>query len=49
MLLAGIIFPTLDNTFQPSQSMLLLGIVSMLSGVLIWFVLRRDLQIKVNG
>ena len=48
MLLAGRFFPTLDNRFLPSQSMLLLGIVSMLAGVLIWFALRRVVQLNAN-
>ena len=43
MLLAGRVFPTLDNTFQPSQSMQLLGIVSIMVGIVIWFALRRDI------
>ena len=40
MLLAGMVFPMLDNRLQPSQSMLLLGIVSMLAAGMIWFALR---------
>lgn len=48
MLLAGRFFPTLDNRFLPSQSMLLLGIISMLAGVLIWFALRRVVQLNAN-
>lgn len=47
MLLAGRIFPTLDSAFEPSQSMLLLGTVSMLSGVVIWYALRRVVQQNV--
>ena len=41
MLLAGMIFPMLDNRFQPSQSMLLLGIIAVLAGGVIWIALSR--------
>jgi MFS family permease len=35
MLLAGMVFPLLDNRLQPSMSMLLIGIVSILAGGII--------------
>jgi len=45
MLLAGMVFPILDNRLQPSQSMLLLGLVSILAAGVIWFALRRVVRI----
>jgi len=41
MLLAGMVFPLLDNLLQPSMSMLLIGIISILAGGFIRFFLSR--------
>lgn len=41
MLLAGMVFPLLDERLQPSSSMLLIGIISILASGVIWFALRR--------
>ncbi len=41
MLLAGMVFPALDNRLQPSMSMLLIGILSIIAGGIIWLALRR--------
>ena len=44
MLLAGMVFPGLDNRLQPSASMLLIGILSILAGGIIYIALRRVAQ-----
>ncbi len=49
MLLAGWIFPTLDSSLRPSQSMFLLGLVSMLAGGLIWLALRRVISHTIDN
>jgi hypothetical protein len=41
MLLAGMVFPQLDNRLQPSFSILLLGGLSILAGIVIRFFLYR--------
>ncbi|MCI5146119.1 MAG: MFS transporter, partial [Candidatus Electrothrix sp. AR3] len=43
MLLAGQIFPLIDRSLQPAQSMLVLGVIALLAGGVIWFVLRTPL------
>lgn len=43
MLLAGYFFPRIDQHLEPAQFMLLLGVIALLTGGLIWGVLRSPI------